>query len=460
MYYRGMDVLPDLGYPEYADSKWPKRAGWTTNTISHNTVMINQQQQEVNWIGHCQYFATSQGIGVVEIASPEIYPDTRDYRRTLAMIDVSPTESYLIDFFRVNGGNDPIMSFHAGEGDVSIQGIDLTPQEKGTYAGKTISFGTHYDGPPDGRYRGSGFAYLYGVHRAEKPAAGWWADWKLADTWKTQHGDTPLHLRYRVLSNAENAALAWGDPPQNKPGNPRRIRYVLLRNASADRKSLFASIIEPYREGQPHIADATRIDLGTEERDIAAAAIKITTHTGRTDHILSSDDPNRVFNLSENIAAAGRFAVISRNNGQTSIFLLGGTQVNTTSGTLRINTPVHRGTVTDFHREETGPAWIEIEGPLPTDKRLIGTQLRILNDGIRDACYTISDIVSSAKNKVRVEVGDTSFIRGLASREDYEEGFTYNISTGDPCEIQNAVHLHIANGKVETLCATVDYEWT
>ncbi len=460
MYYRGMDVLPDLGYPEYADSKWPKRAGWTTNTISHNTVMINQQQQEVNWIGHCQYFATSQGIGVVEIASPEIYPDTRDYRRTLAMIDVSPTESYLIDFFRVNGGNDHIMSFHAGEGDVSIQGIDLTPQEEGTYAGKTISFGTHYDGPPDGRYRGSGFAYLYGVHRAEKPAAGWWADWKLADTWKTQHGDTPLHLRYRVLSNAENAALAWGDPPQNKPGNPRRIRYVLLRNASADRKSLFASIIEPYREGQPHIADATRIDLGTEERDIAAAAIKITTHTGRTDHILSSDDPNRVFNLSENIAAAGRFAVISRNNGQISIFLLGGTQVNTTSGTLRINTPVHRGTVTDFHREETGPAWIEIEGPLPTDKRLIGTQLRILNDGIRDACYTISDIVSSAKNKVRVEVGDTSFIRGLASREDYEEGFTYNISTGDPCEIQNAVHLHIANGEIETMCATVDYEWT
>ena len=459
MYYRGMDVLPDLGYPEYADSKWPKRAGWTTNTISHNTVMINQQQQEVNWIGHCQYFAASHGVGVVEVASPEVYPGVQDYRRTLAMIDISAAESYLVDFFRVAGGNDHVLSFHAGEGDVSTRGIDLIPQEKGTYASETIPFGTHYDGPNDGRYRGSGFAYLYGVHRAEKPGAGWWADWKLVDTWKTQRGETPLHLRYRVLSNVEDAALSWGDPPQNKPGNPRRIRYVLLHNSGADRKSLFVSIIEPYREGQPYIADATRIDLGTEPDDLTAAAVKITTHTGRIDHILSSDDPNRVFDLSEGITAAGQFAIISRDNGQIAIFLVGGTQVSTPFGTLRINAPFFRGTVTDFHREETGPAWVEIEGDLPTDKRLIGTQLRILNDGIRDACYTISDISPIENNKVRVGVGDTSFIRGLVSREDYEKGFTYDISTGDPCEIQNAVHLHIANGEVETVCAAVDYEW-
>ncbi len=374
------------------------------------------------------------------------------------MIDVSPTESYLIDFFRVHGENDHVMSFHAGEGNANTHGIDLTPQEKGTYASETIPFGAHYDGPPDGRYRGSGFAYLYGVDRAAKPNAGWWADWQLVDTWKTQHGETPLHLRYRVLSDVEDAALAWGDPPQNKPGNPRRIRYVLLHN-SGTAQSLFASIIEPYREDQPHIADATRIDLGLDERDLTAAAIKITTHTGRTDYILSSDDPNRVFNLSENIAAAARFAIISQDNGQTSIFLVGGTRVNTTSGTLRINTPTHRGTVTDFHREETGLAWVKIEGDLPPNKRLIGTQLRVLNDGIRDACYTISDIVSLENNKVRVEVGDTSFIRGLVSRQNYEKGFVYDISTGDPCEIQNAVHLHIANGEIETVRATVDYEW-
>ena len=460
MYCRGMDVLPDLGYPEYADNKWPKRAGWTTNTISHNTVMVNRQQQEVNWIGHCQFFAASEGVGVVEVSSPEIYPPVRDYRRTLAMVDVSQTASYLVDFFRVDGGDDHVMSFHAGEGDVSTAGIDLRRQEQGTYAGEAIAFGTHYDGPNDGRYRGSGFSYLYEVDRAADPAPGWWADWQLVDTWKTLIGEAPLHLRYRVLSNVEDAALAWGDPPQNKPGNPRRIRYVLLHNSGSDLKSVFASIAEPYSEGQPHIADAARIDLGLDNGDLTAAAVRVSAHSGRVDRILSSDDPNRVFDLGDGIEAAGRFALVSQEeDGHIAIFLLGGTQVTTRFGTLRVNDPVYRGAVTDFHREETGTAWVEVEGNLLPDERLVGSQLRIANDGVRDACYTVSAISPAGKGAVRLEVGDTSFIRGLQSREDYTKGFVYNFSTGDPCEIQNAIHLRIAAGKANTLHATADFQW-
>ena len=460
MYYRGMDVLPDLGYPEYADSKWPKRAGWTTNTISHNTVVVDQKAQEVNWIGHCQFFAASEGVGVVEVASPEVYPEVRDYRRTLAMVDASQTASYLVDFFRVDGGDDHVMSFHAGEGEVSTGGIELIRREKGTYAGEDIAFGTHYDGPNDGRYRGSGFAYLYGVSNAENPTPGWWADWRLTDTWQTQIGARPLHLRHRVLSKVEDAALAWGDPPQNKPGNPRRIRYVLLHNSGPDRKSLFASLAEPYPAGQPHLTDAARIDLGLDEGDLMAAAVRVTTRAGRVDRILSSDDPNRAFDLGDGVEAAGRFALISQEeDGHIAIFLIGGTQVTTRFGTLRVNDPVYRGAVTDFHREETGTAWAEVKGDLPPDNRLIGSQLRVLNDGIRDACYTVSDISPAGKGAVRVEVGDTSFIRGLLSHEDYERGFAYNFSIGDPCEIQNAIHLRIADGKAETIHATTDFQW-
>ncbi len=460
MYYRGMDVLPDLGYPEYADNKWPKRAGWTTNTISHNTVMVNRQQQEVNWVGHCQFFASSEGVGVVEVSSPEVYPDVRDYRRTLAMVDVSKTASYLVDFFRVDGGGDHVMSFHAGEGDVTTGGIDLIRQREGTYAGEAISFGTHYDGPNDGRYRGSGFAYLYGVDRAIDPAPGWWADWHLVDTWNTQIGEKPLHLRYHVLSPVEDAALAWGDPPQNKPGNPRRIRYVLLHNSGSDSQSLFASIAEPFTEGQPHLTDVARMDLGLDKGDLTAAAIRAVANTGRADRILSSDDPNRAFDLGEGVGAAGRFAVISQtDDGQLSIFLVGGTHVNTPLGTLRVNAPLYRGAITDLHRDETGPAWVEVAGDLPPDERLVGAQLRVLNDGIRDACYAVSDISPVGKGKVRVEVGDTSFIRGLQSGEDYGKGFVYNFSPGDPCEIENIVHLRVVNGKPETVRSTVDFQW-
>ena len=127
---------PIWGYPEYADNKWPKRAGWTTNTISHNTVMVNRQQQEVNWIGHCQFFAASEGVGRRGSFFPRDLSPVRDYRRTLAMVDVSQTASYLVDFFRVDGGDDHVMSFHAGEGDVSTAGIDLRRQEQGDVCGR------------------------------------------------------------------------------------------------------------------------------------------------------------------------------------------------------------------------------------------------------------------------------------------------------------------------------------
>ncbi|MDA0748238.1 MAG: heparinase II/III family protein, partial [bacterium] len=157
MYYRGMDILPDLGYPEYADGKWPKRAGWTKNTISHNTVQVNRRAQETNWIGHCRFYETSGDIGIVEIASPEIYPETKDYRRTFITVNLSDTESYLVDIFRVAGGEDHLLSFHAAEGEATPNGLDLTVQSEGTYAGTDIPFGKHFDGPPDGRYRASGF---------------------------------------------------------------------------------------------------------------------------------------------------------------------------------------------------------------------------------------------------------------------------------------------------------------
>ncbi|MDP6779648.1 MAG: heparinase II/III family protein, partial [Candidatus Latescibacteria bacterium] len=99
LFYRGMDILPDLGYPEYANADWPKNRGWTKNTISHNTVQVDRKAQEISWIGRCSYFSASGEIGVAEVASPDVYPGTEDYRRTLAMIDLSESESYLVDIF-------------------------------------------------------------------------------------------------------------------------------------------------------------------------------------------------------------------------------------------------------------------------------------------------------------------------------------------------------------------------
>lgn len=452
LFYRGMDVLPELGYPEYADAKWPKRAGWTINTLSHNTVMVNKRHQEINWVGHCQMFAACKGMGVIEVASPEVYPETEDYRRTFVVVDIDETESYLVDFFRVKGGSDHVLSFHAGEGNVKTDGLSLTAQEKGTYAGEDIPFGAHYDGPPDGRYTGSGFSYVYDVARAQKPKAGWWADWTLVDTWGTKIGDGDVNVRFHGLSDVDDVALGWGDPPQNKPGNPRRLRYALLHNKRE--QSAFVSVVEPYSHGVPNLRSVARLNLPE-----AACGVRVETGDGRVDVVVSNDSVEDVLDLGEGLTFTGRFAQVSVRDGQPeSVVLVGGRALTTPMGTLVVDHPQFTGVVKDFHREEAGGAWLDVTGDA-VDERVVGAQLRVLNDGVRDACYTIEGITKTSEG-TRFDLGDTSFIRGLQSLEDYSKGYVYDIAVGDAVEILNVVHVRFASGQVVEEKASTAWAWS
>ncbi len=456
MYYQGMDILPDLGYPEYADGKWPKRAGWTKNTISHNTVTVNKRTQDINWIGHCRLHEASEGVAVVDIASPEIYPETREYRRTLAMVDISDDESYLVDFFRVDGGNDHILSFHAGEGEVTTQGLDLVAQEKGTYASPDIPFGEHFDGPPDGRYLASGFSYLYDVSRAKSPSPGWTMDWDLKDTWGTRLGDDPVHVKLHALSPSGETAIAHGDPPQNKPGNPRRLRYVVQRNQGTDIRSLFVSLVEPYSSTSQNLKKVSRINLGLPSEDHSAAAVRVVTTEGRTDLILSSNEPDRTFDLGNGVQAAGRFVVVSLiNQNVTNVFLAAGRSVQFLGGSVTTSRSEYTGSIVDLQREETGPAWVDTKGDLPAGVLLRGSQVRIDNDGQRDACY----LVEAVSENGRIDLGDTTFIRGMVSNQDYSQGYVYNFEPGNTFEIPTLVHVKIEGDEPSVVRTNCEWNW-
>src|SRR5690606_7996439 len=44
----GVDLLPDLGYPEFADNN-ARRHEWTANTVAHNTVVVDASKQQSHW---------------------------------------------------------------------------------------------------------------------------------------------------------------------------------------------------------------------------------------------------------------------------------------------------------------------------------------------------------------------------------------------------------------------------
>ena len=219
-------------------------------------------------------------------------------------------------------------------------------------------------------------------------------------------------------------------------------------------------MIEPYSGDTPNLASVDRLDLGLQERDLTTAAIRVVSAGGRTDLILSSDDPERAFALCEGVEAAGRFVLVSMIDGRlTSAFLLGGVCLKTPGGSLEVEQREYAGVVVDMHREEAGPAWIDVDGNLPVGGKLKGAQLRVCNDGVRDACYIVQDVARRPDGILRVDVGDSTFIRGLVSDRDYGQGYTYDFQIGDSLEAQTEVHLRIREGGVEAIRATTDYTW-
>src|SRR5690606_7478690 len=143
----GLDLSPDLGYPEVADSVHPQRHEWVNKTISHNTLVVDRSKQAAQVIAQCRYYDDSDRVKLIEVEAPNVYPQTELYRRTTALIRVDDEHSYIVDFFRVKGGEEHHFSFHGAEGIVETEGLTLVPQQddegafKGTLAGIHVDYG-------------------------------------------------------------------------------------------------------------------------------------------------------------------------------------------------------------------------------------------------------------------------------------------------------------------------------
>ena len=106
-----MPMLTDMGYPAH----WlEKNTYWTSNTISHYAVVVDQHRQETMNRGYLNTLAASPGVQLMDAdAAQATYPGTCSlYRRTTALIDTAPDSSYLLDIYRVNGGYQHDYSFH------------------------------------------------------------------------------------------------------------------------------------------------------------------------------------------------------------------------------------------------------------------------------------------------------------------------------------------------------------
>ncbi|WP_300600580.1 heparinase II/III family protein [Niabella sp.] len=430
-------LAPDQGYPEFA-TNIPSVTEWTRSTISHNLVFVDQRPQNGVWSGHTRLFKQLNGFGVMELDGKAAYPNLKEYSRTMLLVGGSgngttDSNAYVVDIFRVKGGHDHVFSFHGPSGTVGTEGLQLQHQEKGTYAGENIAKGTRAAGFPNG------YSFLYNVAKDSRPPARFIADWKAQPGYRGITDKDHVHIRVHAMTTADDVALADGDPPQNKPGNPKTLRYLLMHRAGTDLTSNFVSVIEPYRN-QPFIKSVQRLDTGNDE----TISIRVEKLNGTIDYLVYNPISENKVQLSNGITMSGTIGYIQEKNKRTTkAILVNGTSLNYKQTALTSAGAIE-GRVVKMYKGAGGATWILVDSKKPIDKTVIGEQIMMETTGKRDASYQILDIKKEGAS-TRIFCGPGTFVSSIKSgnsekngsdRErtqkysyDFEEGAAFKIAT-------------------------------
>lgn len=436
----GLDLSPDLGYPEFADGLDMHRAQWVINTISHNTVVVDQRKQGGQTVSELKHFDDTEMVKLIDVEAPEVYPQTELYKRTTAMIKVDESNSYAVDFFRVKGGSDHHFSFHGAEGTVTAEGLQLVEQPTGTYAGANVEYGQRVDDVAGSAYMGSGFHYLKNVSRDQNPGNQYSLDWKVTDTWKVKPEPEDIHLRLTMLGDVDDVALADGVPPQNKPGNPQSLRYMVAHRAGTNLSSLFTSVIEPYKDNR-YIAsiEAVPVKAGTVTvSDEEAKAVKVTLTNGRVDYIVQAKDSDVLYTIDDKLRFQGFTGVYSEQNGaKVYSYVHDGSFIEPVQGTASGAAKAATGTLADFTKTLSVQNEIVVQmnvGEVP-ETELIGKTLIVDNGGNRNAAYRIRNAADLGAGRYKLDIGDVTLIRAFADPNDFSQGFVYDVAEGMPFRI-------------------------
>ncbi|RKN84289.1 OmpL47-type beta-barrel domain-containing protein [Paenibacillus ginsengarvi] len=435
MHAFGLDLSPDLGYPEFADSVDMHRAQWVVNTISHNTVMVDKKMQGNQWVADPKHFDDSGMVQLIDVEAPDVYPQTELYKRTTAMIRIDGANSYAVDFFRVKGGTDHHFSFHGAEGVATVEGLTMTAQSTGTYAGPGVEYGQRVDDVAGSGYKGSGFHYLKNVSRDMNPQAAFSIDWKAVDTWKVLSSPADIHLRLTMLGPIDDVALADGVPPQNKPGNPKTLRYFVAHRSGTNLDSLFTSVLEPYKDNRTiaSIEPAVVKAGGTVVSGNDVKAVKVTLANGRVDYIVNALNTETLYTIDDKLQFKGFMGVYSEKDGENVYrYVHDGSFIAPIGETAGTDAGALQGTIASFTGIPSVQNEIVVNMNLAgaTLDDVVGATIVVANDGVRNAAYRIIGAADLGSGRYRLDIGESTLIRSFVDPNDFSKGYVYDIAQG------------------------------
>ena len=187
---------------------------------------------------------------------PHIAGVKKRYERTVVLLD-----RYLVDIFRVAGGQDQAKFFHSYYGTVTPRGLNL--QSAPEYGHGTL---------------------LRNFRTDLNPAPGWSVDWQIQDRHHYLPAPRDIHLRYTDLTMGAAASLCegWVAVQSYESNEVAWVPRVMVRRQAAE--STFVAVLEPY-EGHSAIAGIQRLPTATE----GDVLIEVKFVDGRRDLIFSAD---------------------------------------------------------------------------------------------------------------------------------------------------------------------------
>lgn len=451
VYGYDLDLAPELGR-QGDDWEGNDLDAWLESTPAHNTVTVDEENVHAQWVGYPKHFDHTDRVQLMDVDGADAYPQTDEWRRTTAMVNVDEDTSYVADFFRVGGGSDHHFSFHAmTSSDVATEGLDLNPQDGGTYEGEDVAFGD-----------GGNFSYLYDVERDDSPEGAFSIDWDVEDYWEVRDdGGGPVHLRLTMLNDdVDEVALATGRPAeQDTENNPRELPFLLAHRTGEDLRSTFTSIIEPY-EGLRVVESTDLVDVNSDDEDAdldAIHAVKVELVNGRTDYVISSTDSESDFEIDGKLAFKGAFGVYAERDGEPEFVYANDAKYLRQKGSgfpsVQLNQSRFGGEVEDFTKELSLENQLEVKltsGPTDVDlEDLVGSYIYVepndpdpIPDSVkederydneardkRNGVFEIEDIERGRGNRAVIDVGAHTFIRRFYTN-DPADGYSYNIEEG------------------------------
>ncbi|HOW70229.1 MAG TPA: heparinase II/III family protein [Phycisphaerae bacterium] len=271
LFAKGLDLMPDLGYPPVQYGGWDSpRARWYTATAAHNTVLVDGKSQRAA-TGASTLWADGRQFHAVRAAGEKLYAIQR-YERTVAVVDVSDRDCYLVDVFRVAGGKEHIRFMHSQYAKLTTSGLSLSP---------AAGLGDN--------------TQMRGFRMDPGPRPGWSADFEIEDRNRYLPNGMEVHLRYTDLTTAASGGVAegWVVAGLFNSNDEAWIPRVLTRRVAdqAPLVSTFVGVIEPYGKSRV-VAGVRRMALaraGGGSCSDSAVAIEIRLTDGQSDLLVLAD---------------------------------------------------------------------------------------------------------------------------------------------------------------------------